>query len=213
MTEIEQIPCKMVNAYLLKGENGAVLVDTGETADREKVLQVCRGENVRLLVLTHGHIDHIQNGAYLARELHVPIAMHQKDLELIRNQFAQVLESTGLFGKILAAASRSKMKKNRIEAFEPERFLQEGDSLERFGVQASVMELPGHTEGSIGLDVEGRAVIAGDALMHMVRPEAACIYVDREKLKNSAKRITALGKRTIYFGHGAPTQNRNWIRK
>ena len=36
MTEIKQIPCGMVNTYLLKGKNGAVLVDTGETADREK---------------------------------------------------------------------------------------------------------------------------------------------------------------------------------
>ena len=85
MTEIKQIPCGMVNTYLLKGKNGAVLVDTGETADREKVLKACENENVRLLLLTHGHIDHIQNGAYLARKLHVPIAMHQKDAELIRS--------------------------------------------------------------------------------------------------------------------------------
>ena len=162
-------------------------------------------------MLTHGHIDHIQNGAYLAQQLHVPIAMHPKDAELIRNQFAQAMESTGLFGKILAAASKSKMKKNQIEPFDPELFLQEGDSLEPYGVQASVMELPGHTKGSIGLDVEGRAVIAGDALMHMLRPGEASIYADREKLKESAKRITALGNRTIYFGHGMPVPNRNWI--
>ncbi|MFG6364186.1 MBL fold metallo-hydrolase [Schaedlerella sp.] len=212
MTEIKQIPCGMVNTYLLKGKNGAVLVDTGETADREKVLKACENENVRLLLLTHGHIDHIQNGAYLARKLHVPIAMHQKDAELIRNQFAQALEGTGLFGKILAAASRSKMKKNQIEPFDPELFLREGDSLEPYGVQASVMELPGHTKGSIGLDVEGRAVIVGDALMHMLRPGAASIYADREKLKESAKRITALGNRTIYFGHGTPVPNREWKR-
>ena len=120
------------------------------------------------------------------------------------------MESTGLFGKILATASKSKMKKNQIESFDPELFLQEGDSLEPYGVQASVMELPGHTKGSIGLDVEGRAVIAGDALMHMLRPGAASIYADQEKLKESAKRITALGNRTIYFGHGAPVPNRNW---
>ena len=53
MTEIKQISCKMVNTYLLKGKNGAVLVDTGETADQEKVLKACENANVRLLVLTH----------------------------------------------------------------------------------------------------------------------------------------------------------------
>ena len=39
------------------------------------------------------------------------------------------------------------------------------DSLESYGVMASVLELPGHTEGSIALDVEGKSIIVGDALM------------------------------------------------
>ena len=46
----------MVNCYLLKGKDGAVLVDTGETGYEEKILEACAGENVRLIMLTHGHI-------------------------------------------------------------------------------------------------------------------------------------------------------------
>ncbi len=210
MTEIKRIAGKMANCYLLMGKGGAVLVDTGETGDREKVLEMCRNKNVRLLVLTHGHIDHIQNAAYLARELQIPIGMNEKDVELIRNQSAQPLTGTGIFGRVLEKASKKKMAKERIENFIPEIFLKEGDTLEAFGVQASVMELPGHTEGSIGLDVEGRAVIAGDALMHMLRPGPAGIYGDKRKLLESAGRIASLGSREIYFGHGAPVLNREW---
>lgn len=211
MTEIKRIVCGMVNCYLLAGEEGAVLVDTGETGYEEKVRKECENKNVRLLVLTHGHIDHIQNAAYLARKLEIPIAMSKKDQELIRNQFAQPLTGTGIFGKALEAASKSKMQKKRIEDFEPEIFLREGDWLGRFGIDASVMELPGHTKGSIGLDVDGRAVIAGDALMHMLLPGTACIYGDKRKLRESAERIAGLGRRTIYFGHGAPAANRPWV--
>lgn len=210
MTEIERIAGKMANCYLLTGKGGAVLVDTGETGDREKVLEMCRNKNVRLVVLTHGHIDHIQNAAFLARELQIPIGMNEKDVELIRNQSAQPLTGSGIFGMVLEKASKRKMAKERIENFIPEIFLKEGDTLEAFGVQASVMELPGHTEGSIGLDVEGRVVIAGDALMHMLCPGPASIYGDKRELLESAGRIAALGSREIYFGHGTPVLNREW---
>ena len=102
------------------------------------------------------------------------------------------------------------MKKNQIEDFTPEIFLKEGDTLEAYGIEASVLELPGHTEGSIGLEVDGQAVIVGDALMHMLWPGMACIFGDREKLRESVGRISALGSRTIHYGHGSPTKNRSW---
>lgn len=210
MTKIERIICGTVNCYLLTGENGAVLVDTGGAGYEEKVLKMCENKNVRLLVLTHGHIDHIQNAAYLAQRLGIPIAMDEKDRGLVQDQSAQDLTGAGVFGKVLAAVSKRKMRKERIEAFIPEISLNEGDTLEAFGVRASVLELPGHTEGSIGLDVDERAVIVGDALMHMLFPGIACIYGDERKLRESAGKITALSGRTVYFGHGAPTANRKW---
>ena len=211
MVEIKKIVCGTVNCYLLSEKNYAILVDTGEAGYEEKVIQACEGKKLRLLVLTHGHVDHIQNAAYFAGKFDVPIAMNKKDLELIENQFAQVLEGSGIFGKILATVSRRKMKKNNIEAFVPDVFLQEGDSLKSYGVMASVLELPGHTEGSIALDVEGKSIIVGDALMHMGVAGIPSIYGDKVKLHNSAKRITALGDRIIYFGHGAPMANKNWL--
>lgn len=103
MTEIERIAGEMANCYLLTGKEGAVLVDTGETGDREKVLKKCRNKNVRLLVLTHGHIDHIQNAAFLAKKLQIPIGMNEKDVELIRNQSAQPLTGSGIFGRVVIA--------------------------------------------------------------------------------------------------------------
>ena len=211
MAKIERIACGMVNCYLLTGEDGSVLIDTGETGYKEKVRRECKNKNVRLLVLTHGHIDHIQNAASLTREWKIPIAMHEKDQELVQNQFAQSLKGSGIFGKALAAASKRKMRLQEIENFVPEILLKEGDTLERFGVPATVIELPGHTKGSIGLDVKRQAVIVGDALMHMVLPGIAGIYEDKRQLLESAKRIAAFSGRIVYFGHGAPVANRDWI--
>ena len=211
MTKIERIVCGTVNCYLLSEGNHAVLVDTGEAGYEEKVIQACEGKKVRLLVLTHGHIDHIQNAAFLAKKLGMPIAMNKKDEKLIQNQFAQILEGSGIFGSVLAAVSKRKMKKNKIDAFVPDLYLQEGDTLEPYGIMASVLELPGHTEGSIAIDVERKAIVAGDTLMHMMFAGVSSIYGNKEALYNSARRISALGSRTIYFGHGTPMPNRIWI--
>ena len=124
----------MVNCYLLTGKDGAVLVDTGETGYEEKILKACAGKNVRLIMLTHGHIDHIQNAAYLARELKAPIGMNEKDLALKQNQFAQPLSGTGIFGKILGGGVQ---KENEEE---PDRGFYTGDLSERGRYAGSVWD-------------------------------------------------------------------------
>lgn len=60
MRGIRRIPCGNVNCYLVQGEEGAVLVDTGYTGYVERLLDTCLGAGVRLIVLTHGHLDPIQ---------------------------------------------------------------------------------------------------------------------------------------------------------
>ena len=130
MTKIERIVCGTVNCYLLTGVQGSVLVDTGGAGYEKKVERACEDKGLRLLVLTHGHIDHIQNAAYLAHRFRIPIAMSEKDQGAVEDQLAQGLVGTGLFGNVLAAVSKRKMKKERIQRFTPEIFLKEGDTLE-----------------------------------------------------------------------------------
>lgn len=60
---IQQIKCGNVNCYLITEGNHSILVDTGRVAYKEKILKFCKGANVQLIVLTHGHVNHIQNGA------------------------------------------------------------------------------------------------------------------------------------------------------
>ena len=73
MRGIHRIPCGNVNCYLVQGEESAVLVDTGYTGYVERLLDTCLGAGVRLIVLTHGHLDHIQNTALLMERLGVPV--------------------------------------------------------------------------------------------------------------------------------------------
>lgn len=95
MRGIHRIPCGNVNCYLVQGEESAVLVDTGYTGYVERLLDTCLGAGVRLIVLTHGHLDHIQNTALLMERLGVPAALHPADLGLLTDQQSQPLSAQG----------------------------------------------------------------------------------------------------------------------
>lgn len=95
--------------------------------------------------------------------------------------------------------------------FEPTIDLKNGDDLSDYGVDAKVVELPGHTKGSIGIEVEDNLFV-GDALMNMFYPTVSMLYVDEQEMLSSAKYISELGDKTIYFGHGKPKRNREWVK-
>ena len=84
--------------------------------------------------------------------------------------------------------------------------------MNEYGIDAKVVELPGHTNGSIGLEIEGGKLFVGDALMNMFYPTVSMLYVDEQEMLSTAKNISELGERTIYFGHGKPKQNRKWVK-
>ena len=199
--EVKRIPAGNVNCYLLINRGNAILVDTGRERERERVLDACRGYRVTLLALTHGHVDHVQNAAYLAEKLQVPIAMHRADLELLANNEAQPLYAKTLLGKLVLAASIRSFRRDSIPPFTPDVFLEDGVRLDDWGVPALVLGLPGHTAGSVGFDC-GWGVVVGDALMNMRRPSLSLLYHDREKMLRSAGNIGGLVNRTVYFGHG-----------
>ncbi|WP_312428183.1 MBL fold metallo-hydrolase [Lacrimispora sp.] len=212
MAEVKRIRCGSVNTYLIEEHGRAVLVDTGRNGFEEKLLAQCRKTKVELIVLTHGHADHVQNTAYLRKKLGVPVALHKEDLNLIKDNFTEPLRFQGMLGMAVAEVTAKSSETDRIPEFTPEIFINEGDWLKEYGINARIMGLPGHTRGSIGIDLDEKAVIVGDALMNMFYPGLSLVYWDREKMLKSADKISALGARKVYFGHGSPVENRAWNR-
>lgn len=210
MHEIKRIKCGNGNCYIVTSGESAVLVDTCRKQFRERILRECRMLNIRLIVLTHGHLDHVQNAAWLSHRLNAPVAMSRADTALLSDNLAQMLHARTLPGKIVLAASVNALRYTKIQEFSPQVWLDEGDSLACYGIPAKVIGLPGHTDGSIALDVEQSDLIVGDALMNMFYPTVSMLYHDEAQMLRSAERITALGERTIFFGHGKPVANRKW---
>ena len=210
MSEIERIVCGSGNAFIVSEGENAVLVDTCRKAGRDTILERCLTKNIGLIVLTHGHIDHVDNAAYLSKSFDAPIAMHRNDIALTINSWAEPLSARSLLGKMIIQTSIKSFKQDSIEPFEPQAFLDDGDTLEGYGIPATIIGLPGHTKGSIGLIVNGTDVLVGDALMNILYPTKTPLYGDRKTMVESAAKISSLGNVTIHFGHGNPIKNRIW---
>lgn len=128
----------------------AAIVDPG--GDLDEVLAVVseEGLEVEKILLTHGHIDHAGATAELAARLQVPIeGPHRGDKFWIE----QLPRQASMFG--LGPAG----------AFEPSRWLDQGDEVAVGQVRLAVRHCPGHTPGHVVFFHEaGRLALVGDVL-------------------------------------------------
>lgn len=212
MSEIHRIKCGNVNCYIVVNGTDGILVDVGKREFADRVIRACGPYRIRLIVLTHAHYDHAENTARMADVLGAPIAMSGEDCDLISSNEAQPLSAETIPGKIVLAASLIEFRRRRMPEFKPDVLLHDGDSLAGYGIDARIVALPGHTRGSVGVDVDRKYLIAGDALMNMFYPSVSMLYHDRDEMLMSAEKISGMGERTIYFGHGGPVANRQWVK-
>lgn len=207
MIEIKRIKGGTDNCYLVTDGGQAILVDTASGQNLDQVMAECDKYTLKLIVLTHVHFDHAENAAALSARYGVPVAIHRKDEELFDSFDKQPLKSSGLVGCVVLGMSLKVLRNTTVARPDNLIYVEEGDDLNAYGFNAKVIELPGHTLGSIGLDVEGRHLLVGDALDNWIRPGTGHLFYDKEATRKSAEKIRALGDQTIYYGHGKPTPN------
>ena len=195
------------NCYLLSGEGGSILIDTCNFNNGQGILKRVIDKNVKLILLTHGHFDHVGSAQYLAKRLNVPIAMSEKDVPIISKGEESILLGTTALGKIFSFFSKPVLKRSKYSTFKPDVLLSEGQELSKYGVDAKILELPGHTKGSIGVLTENGDIIVGDAMFNILRPTVARIFEDEEAMRKSVEKIKKSGAKTIYVGHGKPINN------
>jgi hydroxyacylglutathione hydrolase len=128
----------------------AAAVDPGGDLDRIEQAIASEGATLEKVFLTHGHIDHCGQSAQLAHRHHVPLEGPHRDDSFWINQLP---EQGARFGFA------------RLEAFEPDRWLVDGDTVS-FGEQTlEVRHCPGHTPGHvIFFHAPSRLAIVGDVL-------------------------------------------------
>lgn len=143
ITQFTGGPCE-TNAYLVELPEGNLLIDAPEGAASyfQKI-------PIDMLVLTHGHFDHVMDAAKIVRERGCPILMHETT--------EQILADTGLLRRLGLDIE--------IEPVKATRYLKEGAEEVLLGQKFALYEVPGHCPGSICLyDQEHEIIYGGDVL-------------------------------------------------
>lgn len=202
---VHSIIMGMSTAYLIESNAGLVLVDAGLPRFERKVVRRMRAlgrDPLRLIFITHAHLDHYGSAAALRRLTGAPIAIHRAD----GNALARGLTPLGSVrrrGWSLWALLRLFEPFLRPELTAADVLLDDGDELRAYGLDAVVLHTPGHTPGSSCLIVEGRIAFVGDLLSTTVRPRVQRSFAyDWSLIPDSLARLQALRPEWVYAGHG-----------
>lgn len=184
------------NTYVCHDGGEAVVIDPGFTDafEREEAVRYLKKHDleVKHVLLTHAHIDHIIDSAYWVDSTGLPLEMHEGDAPLLAASDQQAM----MFGVRMATPPA------------PGRLLTEEDRILTGGAVLEIRHAPGHSPGSICfVDHENGFVIGGDVLFAGSIGRTDLWKGSMPTLLQSirTKLLTLPDDTTVYSGHGPPT--------
>ena len=188
------------NLYIIKGKNGDILIDTGFIGMRKPLKKWLDKFNVKLVILTHAHIDHIWNASYIKETYNCQIAIGREDIENIDNSKIKSTPSKKKYNMWTKLMNYG-MRKFSPKPFDINMYLKDNQTIEKYGQTLKVVSLPGHTNGSIGILYKDY-LFAGDAMVNRKKyPEIAYQNQNNKAAINSYQKIINLSPRIIFVGH------------
>jgi glyoxylase-like metal-dependent hydrolase (beta-lactamase superfamily II) len=210
-SEITTINMSGVNCYLLRSAKGFVLIDAGFQSQRRRLdgqleRAGCKPGNLKLVLLTHGDIDHTGNCAYLRKMYGAAIAIHGLDAPMVEqgdmgvNRKAKPDKVSFVF-RVLMLFTKRLAEKHPFEKFKPDFEVEENFNLAEYGLDAKVVHIPGHSKGSIGILTAAGELFCGDMFYNMPGFRLIDDLADHE---SSRKKLDGLKIERVYPGHGKP---------
>jgi glyoxylase-like metal-dependent hydrolase (beta-lactamase superfamily II) len=91
-----------------------------------------------------------------------------------------------------------------ITKFKPDFTIDEKSDLSKFGLDAEVIYLPGHSKGSIGILTSSGEFFCGDLFTNTKEPGPNSMVDDLNEFNESIDKIKDLEIKIVYPGHGKP---------
>jgi len=185
------------NTYLIvNSKNEAIIIDPGCSTEAEQDHFVSTFEqlsvNPSMIILTHGHIDHVLGCGFLREKYDIPVYAHA-DTQYFIDEAAN---SATLFG----------LRMSHPPVIDE--ILKDGDQCGIDEISFDVLHTPGHADGSICLySSEHQIVITGDVLFQSSIGRSDLPTGNMETLLQSinSKLLTLPDNTVVYPGHGPST--------
>lgn len=211
------LPWGMVNAFVVYSEEGCVIVDAGLPDSGPKfeasLAKIGRTwSDVRLIVVTHGHVDHAGSAAWLRESCGAPILAHEDEKPFLLGEKEMIFCPTRPFGRLLL---RSGGPTTPYERFSPDITLRGADQLDltQYGIPARVVSTRGHTPGSISVVRRDGAALVGDLVSSGIllggiafsgHPQRPPFEEHPALVADQLERLVESGCTQFFLGHGGP---------
>lgn len=205
-----RIPVGICNCFLLRGEQ-TILIDGGAAGGfasfrrQLNALQIDPQE-IQLIVLTHGHWDHITCLADIQKLTGAKIAVHGQDQFMVETGEPPFPNGVTFYGKMLSGLSKLLVHPHlsplKVDTVIPDA----GMSLKLFGIPGEVVYTPGHSMGHVSVVMESGDAFVGDMAMNdwylRHTPGLPILADDIGMVVESWKKILPLGIKRVYPAHG-----------
>ncbi|MEV0108723.1 MBL fold metallo-hydrolase [Nocardia sp. NPDC050799] len=193
-----------LNVYIWDDHGEITLIDTGLPGSFTEIVEGLGALGfapaaVRRVVLTHAHDDHIGSAAALAAH-GAEIWAHHADADIVRGRHPQPAPVLRDWERPIAEALESVPPPRPAPVH---RELHDGDILE-FGGGAEVVEIPGHTAGSIALHLPRyRVLFTGDTLANVRGVTMPGVFnLDSAAVESATFRLARFDADIVCVGHG-----------
>ncbi len=207
------IPMGLDTIYAVRGE-GVILIDGG---DPYKIARFKDGigkafikpEEIQLIVLTHGHWDHIGSARDIKELSGAKILLHQGDMHFLGDVHLSQPPGFNAWAEVIIAVLKLYTRGFRIPAFQVDIVgKDECISLAQFGIPGKVIHTPGHSWGSVSVLLDSGEAFVGDLAVNMfplrLGPGPAIFGDDLKIVKNNLRKLLNMGAKTVYPAHGKP---------
>jgi hydroxyacylglutathione hydrolase len=204
------------NVFFIETEDGRILVDAGMPTDPEALDEVfatagVEPRSIRLIVITHGHVDHVGLVAYAKEITGAKVLCHQSLSGALAVGDIEGPVAQNLMGRLLNVMSglQEMMGGTDIEGVHADILVEDVFELDEYGISGRIIHTPGHSLGSLSIILDNGETLVGD----MVRDEGnggigpGMFYEDKAALVASLEEVALVDSRTIFLSHGNTVDN------